>query len=246
MIKKLNKNCLDISGSLYLNEVELLSKIKFNIELNKWNTLVGQSGIGKSTLLKILANLEISSNFTNKIKIINKNKYTFSLMAQDDLLLPWFSVIENVVLGQKLRGEKVDYNRAKKILRKVNLNHVINNMPASLSGGMRQRVAIARTLFEDRDIILMDEPFRSLDSITKAKIQNLTYSLLRNKTIFMVTHDPLEALLLSNNLYLISDNKIKNINLPKSNPIRKITDAELVKNYKNIINKIERNYIENE
>ena len=85
----------------------------------------------------------------------------------------------------------------------------------------------------------MDEPFRSLDSITKIKIQKLTYSLLKNKTIFMVTHDPLEALTLSNNLYMISKNRIKKLNLPKNSPIREIDKSIITQNYSKILNEME-------
>ncbi|MGY8976093.1 MAG: ATP-binding cassette domain-containing protein, partial [Alphaproteobacteria bacterium] len=80
----------------------------------------------------------------------------------------------------------------------VGLIDVAKQLPSTLSGGMRQRAALARTLMENNDIILMDEPFSSLDTITKSKIQKLTWSLLKNKTVIMVTHDPLEALMLSN------------------------------------------------
>ena len=241
-----NNKSLNINGSIYLNNKELLNNINLDITLNKWNTLVGRSGTGKSTLLKIIANINIPKNFTNKININNKYNYGFSLMAQDDLLLPWLTVLENVVLGHRLRREKVDLEKATKLIKKVNLDQALYSMPSTLSGGMRQRVAIARTLYEDKDIILMDEPFRSLDSITKLKIQNLTYSLLKNKTIFMVTHDPIEALTLSNNLYITSNKGVKELDLPTSSPIRQINDKILNKNYHKILNELEIGYNENE
>ena len=98
----------------------------------------------------------------------------------------------------------------------------------TLSGGMKQRVALARTLMENKDIILMDEPFSALDSITRSVIQKLTWKLLKNKTVIMVTHDPLEALLLSNNLYFISKKKLMTIKLPKSKPFRKVNNENLL------------------
>ena len=108
---------------------------------------------------------------------------------------------------------------------------------------MRQRVALARTLMEDKDIILMDEPFSSLDSITRSTIQKLTWKLLKNKTVIMVTHDPLEALLLSNDLYYISHHKLKPIKLPKTKPFRKANDINLLYSHKYILNKLEKSQI---
>ena len=239
-----NKNSFNISGNLSLNNKKLLSDTNFTISINSWNTLIGQSGIGKSTLLKAIANLDIPKNFSHSITTKTNKKYSYSWMSQDDLLLPWLSVIENIVLGQRLRREKVNFKKAKNLLEKVHLTNVMNNLPSTLSGGMRQRVAIARTLFEDKDIILMDEPFRSLDSITKSNIQKLAYSLLKNKTIFMVTHDPLEALILSDKLYIFSNKNIQKIILPKSSPIRNINNKNLTFSYKNILDILQKNYEE--
>ena len=116
-------------------------------------------------------------------------------------------------------------------------------LPSMLSGGMKQRVALARTLMENKDIILMDEPFSALDSITRSVIQKLTWKLLKNKTVIMVTHDPLEALLLSNNLYFISNKKLMPIKLPKSRPFREVNNENLLYSHKFILNKLEKSYI---
>ena len=164
-------------------------------------------------------------------------------MAQNDLLLPWASVIENVTLGQKLRREKIDIKKAKNLLEQVGLINDTKKLPSMLSGGMKQRVALARTLMENKDIILMDEPFSALDSITRSVIQKLTWKLLKNKTVIMVTHDPLEALLLSNNLYFISNKKLMPIKLPKSKPFRKVNNENLLYSHKYILNKLEKSYI---
>ena len=233
-----------LKGSLKVeNENEILfSNLKLNINYNKWTTIIGQSGSGKSTLLKIIAGIEIPKVFENTITCSPKN-YSFSWMAQNDLLLPWASVIENITLGQRLRKEKLDINKAHILLEKVGLKNAAKKLPSTLSGGMRQRVALARTIMEDKDIILMDEPFSALDSITRSAIQKLTWKLLKDKTVIMVTHDPLEALLLSNNLYYISEEKLKPINLPISKPFRKINDYNLLYSHKHILNKLEKSYI---
>ncbi|MBT3938603.1 MAG: ABC transporter ATP-binding protein [Pelagibacterales bacterium] len=239
MIKNLS---FSIHGSLSLNKDELLSNIKFDIKLHQWTVIIGQSGVGKSTLLKVIADLNIPKNFTNKIIKNIATETSFSWMAQNDLLLPWLTVIENITLGQKLRSEKIDLNKANILLEKVGLINFAKELPATLSGGMRQRVALARTLMENHDIILMDEPFSSLDSITRSKIQKLTWSLLQNKTVIMVTHDPLEALMLSNELFYISNKKLKPIKLPTSKPLRKITNDNLLYSYKYILNLLKKSY----
>ena len=239
----INSSSFSLNGSLSLNKDELFSNILLEIKLNQWTVIIGQSGTGKSTLLKIIANLNIPAAFNNNIsKNINED-LSFSWMAQNDLLLPWLNVIDNITLGQKLRREKININKANILLEKVGLIDVAKQLPATLSGGMRQRAALARTLMENNDIILMDEPFSSLDTITKSKIQKLTWSLLKNKTVIMVTHDPLEALMLSNTLYYVSNKKLKPIKLPSSKPLRKITNDNLIYSYKYILNLLKKSYI---
>lgn len=239
----INSSSFSLNGSLSLNKDELFSNILLEIKLNQWTVIIGQSGTGKSTLLKIIANLNIPAAFNNNIsKNINED-LSFSWMAQNDLLLPWLNVIDNITLGQKLRREKININKANILLEKVGLIDVAKQLPATLSGGMRQRAALARTLMENNDMILMDEPFSSLDTITKSKIQKLTWSLLKNKTVIMVTHDPLEALMLSNTLYYVSNKKLKPIKLPSSKPLRKITNDNLIYSYKYILNLLKKSYI---
>ena len=240
----MTKNNLSFSleGSLINDQEVLFSSLKLNINLNKWTSIIGQSGSGKSTLLKVIAGMDLPKVFNNTLISSNTN-YSFSWMAQNDLLLPWASVIENVTLGQKLRREKIDTKKAKNLLEQVGLINEAKKLPSTLSGGMKQRVALARTLMENKDIILMDEPFSALDSITRSVIQKLTWKLLENKTVIMVTHDPLEALLLSNNLYFISNKKLMPIKLPKSKPFRKVNNENLLYSHKYILNKLEKSHI---
>ena len=167
--------------------------LDFDIPAGEFVGLLGQSGIGKTTLLKIIAGLlapdsgKISGSDGDSLH----GRITY--MAQQDLLFPWLKVIENVCLGARLRHEKKDYKKAEELLEKVGLLSVKEQLPETLSGGMRQRVAIARTLYEDKPVVLMDEPFSALDAVTRATIQELAFDLLKTKTVLLVTHDPSEA-----------------------------------------------------
>ena len=127
-------------------------------------------------------------------------------MAQQDMLLPWLNVIENVTLGDRLRGivDPVRRGTAHELIDQVGLKNYAFALPAKLSGGMRQRVALARTLLEDRPVVLMDEPFSALDAVTRLQLQDLAAILLKDKTVLLVTHDPLEALRLGNHIYLMA------------------------------------------
>ncbi len=128
-------------------------------------------------------------------------------MAQRDLLLPWLSVLDNVLLGRRLRRETIDAavkGRAAALLAAVGLSEAAGLRPDALSGGMRQRAALARTLFEDRPVVLMDEPFSAVDAITRVRLQDLAADLLRGRTVLLVTHDPLEALRLGQRIFVMA------------------------------------------
>jgi putative hydroxymethylpyrimidine transport system ATP-binding protein len=133
-------------------------------------------------------------------------------MAQQDLLMPWLNVLDNTLIGARLRGEKITPELKQKaiaLLEESGLKNTDQLLPAKLSGGMRQRVALVRTLLENRPIILMDEPFSSLDIITRLKLQNLACKLLANHTVLLVTHDPLEALRLGDYIYTMTGAPVK-------------------------------------
>jgi putative hydroxymethylpyrimidine transport system ATP-binding protein len=129
-------------------------------------------------------------------------------MAQSDLLLPWLSVLDNVLLGYRLRGDGVARRaaelRARALLGEVGLAGRLGDYPRELSGGMRQRAALARTLCEDRPVVLMDEPFAHLDAVTRLELQDLAARLLAGRTAVLVTHDPLEALRIGHQIRVLS------------------------------------------
>jgi putative hydroxymethylpyrimidine transport system ATP-binding protein len=145
-----------------------------------------------------------------------------SYMAQSDLLLPWLNVLENTCLGARLRGQTPDIERASSLLHRVGLGAHLDKRPASLSGGMRQRAALARTLMEDRDIVLLDEPFSALDAGTRADMQELAAKALWGKTVLLVTHDPAEATRLAHQIILLSAGGAATWPTPASPPIRDI------------------------
>lgn len=239
----INRQLLSVDGSLKIKNKKLLDDFSLIIEKGRWTTILGQSGVGKSTLLKLIAGLEIPGQFRGNIKLDSPNHKIFSWMAQNDLLLPWLSVTKNVCLGQILRNEKLDHKKAEKLLKAVELENISIQLPDTLSVGMRQRVALARTLMEETEIVLMDEPFSSLDYITRSNIQNLSRKLLKNKTVIMVTHDPTEALLLSDNLLLIENQKLTKLELPNSRPMRSIKQKDFSEYYEKTINRLKQAYI---
>ena len=175
----------------------VLKKQTLHLKKQDWTCLIGQSGVGKTTLLRCLLGLNGHSTSDSAV--------SFSYMAQTDLLLPWAKVIENVVLGDRLREKTRDYPKALEILTKVGLEKFANFYSHQLSMGMRQRVALARTLMEDREVVLMDEPFAALDAKTRGELQDYAVTALKGKTVLLVTHDISEVIRLSNQIYILKN-----------------------------------------
>lgn len=151
-------------------------------------------------------------------------------MSQDDGLLPWLSVIENIQLGHRLRGTRsaVTRQQALSLLERVQLDNRADDLPVTLSGGMRQRVALLRTLMENKPVVLMDEPFSRLDAITRIELQDIAVELLRRRTVVLVTHDPLEAARLGHQLIILSphNRSAPTILYPDSLTPRAVADAQ--------------------
>lgn len=213
-----------IKGSVKSKETFLFEKIDIEIENSVWNCFIGTSGVGKSTILRLIAGLDTHVILNGGISFSNnkKNSFKVSYMSQSDLLLPWATVSKNITIGSKIRGEGFDILKKTKIIENVGLSNHLHKYPNQLSGGQKQRVALARTLMEDTEIVLLDEPFNSLDAKTKEEMYTLTVNELRGKTVILVTHDPNEAVRLCSKIYLLKKNKIslfKNLisTFPKSN-----------------------------
>ncbi|MFV9030216.1 ABC transporter ATP-binding protein [Klebsiella oxytoca] len=182
----------------------IFDNLTFSIPGGQWSSLLGASGAGKTSLLRIIAGLAKASGGEVRASDGLPIAGRLAWMGQKDLLYPWLSVRDNVSLGARLRGERINHLRVTTLLQQVGLEHCADDRPAALSGGMRQRAALARTLYEDRPIVLMDEPFSALDTITRTRIQSLDARLLVNRTVVLITHDPMEACRLSHRLLVLS------------------------------------------
>lgn len=185
----------------------LFEGLDLTLTAGQTTCLLGPSGVGKSSLLRLIAGLAEGALGAITDAEGRSIAGRIAYMAQHDLLLPWCSVLANVTLGARLRGERVGgaaETRARQLLARVRLAENAADRPAQLSGGMRQRAALVRTLMEHRPIVLMDEPFSALDAITRFEIQALAAELLAGRTVLLVTHDPLEALRLGHRVHVMS------------------------------------------
>ncbi|WP_445147864.1 ABC transporter ATP-binding protein [Baekduia sp. Peel2402] len=179
----------------------VLDGVDLQLQQGEFVALLGRSGSGKTTLLKALAGLD--RGVTGTVRSGTAPAVVF----QDPRLLPWRSVLDNVALG--LRGPHPD-ERAREALAEVGLQGRENAWPRQLSGGQRQRVALARALVRAPDLLLLDEPFSSLDALTRASAQRLVAELheRHRPAVLLVTHDVEEALLLADRVLLLEDGGI--------------------------------------
>ncbi len=197
------------AARLDYGDTPLFDELDFTLASGQWTCLLGPSGVGKTTLLRLIAGLEpaaADTRITTSDGQILAGRIAW--MGQQDLLLPWLSAVDNALLGRHLRGEP-DPDRERRgeaieLLMRVGLAGRLAARPAALSGGPRPRVALVRTLMEDRPVILMDEPFSGLDSVTRWKLQELAVELLAGRTVLLVTHDPREALRLGHRVHVMA------------------------------------------
>src|SRR4249920_3727716 len=186
-----------------------LAPVTLSIPQGRFVSLIGPSGCGKSTIFNIIAGLLAP---TEGRVLIDGEDATGTIgrvgyMLQKDLLLPWRSVLDNVILGMEIQGKplKEARERALPLLHKYGLAGFEYLYPNSLSGGMRQRAALLRTLLFDTDVILLDEPFGALDAQTKLQMQEWLMTLWADfhKTVVFVTHDVEEAIFLSDEVHVM-------------------------------------------
>lgn len=195
----------NIKKNFYSNkgEVKVLDDISFNVHEEEIVVILGPSGCGKSTILNITSELESISDGEIKINT------TLGYMFQKDNLMNWRDVFDNVMLGLEVKKEKTPENikYTKSLLKKYNLEEFKYYYPHELSGGMRQRVALIRTLALKPGLLMLDEPFSALDSQTRLFVQNDVYNIIRSekKAAIIVTHDISEAIALGDKILILSD-----------------------------------------
>jgi ABC-type nitrate/sulfonate/bicarbonate transport system ATPase subunit len=191
-------------------KVSALAPVSLAIPQGRFLTILGPSGCGKSTIFNIIAGLELPSSGTvtmDGTPILGMSGVV-SYMLQKDLLLPWRSIVDNVILGMEI--DRVPRAEAKRralpLLARYGLGGFEDRYPAELSGGMRQRAALLRTMLCDRDVILLDEPFAALDAQTRADMQEWLLDVWDDfkKTVIFVTHDVDEGVYLSDEVVMMS------------------------------------------
>ena len=187
------------------NGNQLFAGLNLSLSSNSFNCLLGRSGVGKSTLLRILCGLASPESFSWRADSALPAAGAAAWMAQQDSLLPWASVLDNVLIGPRLRGplDSVQRQRARDLIAQVGLQGCEHSWPQELSGGQRQRVALARTLLEAPAVVAMDEPFAAVDAITRLQLQELAMNLLRSTTVLLATHDPQEAARCGQRIFLL-------------------------------------------
>ena len=189
-----------------LGEVPAIKDISFDLNEKDFIAIVGPSGCGKSTLLSILANLE---NKTNGEIIYNNDNIKIGYMFQQDCLFDHLTILDNCLLGLRIQGKVTKQNKeyVLNLLESYGLTEFINKYPKNLSGGMRQRAALIRSLAIKPDIILLDEPFSALDAQTRLVVSDDVYKIIKkeNKTAIMVTHNISEAVTMASKVIVLSE-----------------------------------------
>ncbi|MDR3593586.1 ABC transporter ATP-binding protein [Clostridium sp.] len=195
----------------------MLKDLSFSVEKGEFISVIGASGCGKSTIFRLINGLEKTQSgeiFINEKPIKNMKNYS-AYMPQKDLLFPWRTIGDNLSLPMELQkiGKNEREKRIIEILKEVGLSDYKDKFPKDLSGGMKQRVSFARTILTGSELLLLDEPFSALDSLTKISMQEWLLEEWKHfkKTILFITHDVEEAIFLSKSIFVIQDRPITHL-----------------------------------
>lgn len=228
-------------------ETPALSDITFTVNSGDFVAIVGPSGCGKSTLLNLLAGMltpESGTLLLNGTPLTTDSRCHIGYMLQQDYLLEWRSIWKNVLLGLEIRHELTEESRtyAKQLLEKYGLEKFSQSKPSQLSGGMRQRAALVRTLVLKPELLLLDEPFSALDYQTRLSVSNDIGSIIRKekKTAILVTHDLAEAVSLADRVIILTARpgriqRIVSVSFPTNLTPMERRDYDDFKTYFNLI-----------
>lgn len=204
----------NISFKYPSDDYEMIRNLSFSVNDGEFISIIGASGCGKSTIFRLINGLEKPDNgkiFIDEKPIEQQKNYS-SYMPQRDLLFPWRTIEKNICLPMEIqnKSKKEMLEKADAMLEEVGLSNYKNKYPRDLSGGMRQRASFARTLLAGAGLLLLDEPFSALDSLTRIGLQEwlLQEWEKHKKTILFVTHDVEEAIFLSQKIFVITDRPI--------------------------------------
>ena len=201
-------DCRNVSYSYHnlSGETLALSNLSFQVQAGEFLSIVGPSGCGKSTLLSLIAGLSHPEEGEIIINIEDKSRIGY--MLQQDHLFEWRTIYKNVILGLEIQNRMTEKNleHVEQLLRDYGLDQFRNARPSELSGGMRQRAALIRTLALNPDLLLLDEPFSALDYQTRLQVCDDVYRIIRKekKTIILVTHDLSEAISMADRVLILS------------------------------------------
>ena len=228
------------------SEIHALDNVNFFVEKKNFASIVGPSGCGKTTMLSLTAGLlePTSGEILLEGKKIEKNDSRIGYMFQRDHLFEWRSIWQNIILGLELQKKHKDEKAlsfADELLKKYDLYNFKNKKPRQLSGGMRQRVALIRTLVLNPSLLLLDEPFSALDFQTRLKVCDDVYEIIKSeeKTALLVTHDISEALSMSDQIIILSSRpatvkKEIKIDFEGATPLKKREDKNFGKYFESI------------
>ncbi len=242
-----NKPKLFIENLSLSFEQEVIKNISLEIFAGEIVSIIGPSGCGKSTLFNIISGILLQDSgviaIDGREEKLRQGK--FGYMFQEPLLFPWFTVCENVMLGYEVKGlakNEAGINTSD-LLKKFNLFEYANFYPDSLSGGMKQKVALLRTVAFNSSILLLDEPFGSLDAITRSSLHLYLLEICKklNLTVIFTTHDIREAIFLSDRVYVLSKKPATivdclEINLPRPRKREDLTSKQFVELEKKLMN----------
>lgn len=211
-------------------ETAALQEVSFSVSEGEFVAIIGPSGCGKTTLLSLAAGLLSPTEG----KVINPG-CSFGYMLQKDELFPWRTIEKNIFLPLEVKKTNTPEHRSRalELAEKYGLKQFLKNYPSSLSGGMRQRAALIRTLAVDPDVLLLDEPFSALDYQTRLSVCDDVYKIIRNekKTALLITHDISEAISVADKIFVLSKRPAKIVaehllSFPENEPLKRRENKE--------------------